>query len=306
MKKLDISWDGVADRTGYLFSFAKSLSCAVKHSPWREHAEDIVATSGFAFRMWVSSDLCPSATSMWEFKKQPEWAANGGFACSYVERLWGEDAVEEERRETAIGIIRASIERGIPAVAWDIGVPEWGLIVGYDDAARTFATLCVAGAGEMPYDRLGRREIPILSVLTVSERTDKPQEQILKDTMKLALSHLRGEEWCENACGLSAYPALIRHFEGEFNPDISWNMEYFLGTFGELKDYARRYFEKYGQSALAGLYSKVACAWRDAFDVKAAEDIAKPEVREKIAALLRTAQQKEEEAAAVMGGLLGA
>lgn len=300
MKKLNVTWDGVADPTGYLFSFAKALSCAVWHSPWPEYAEDIVVTSGFAFRLWVSSDLCPSATSMWEFKKQPAWAENGGFSCHYIERLWGEDDVEQERRSAAIDLIRASIERGVPAIAWDIGVPEWGLITGYDDAAQTFATLSITGAGEMPYDQLGKREIPILSVLTIAEKTDKLQEQILKDTIKLALSHYKGEEWCENACGLAAYPALIRHFEGDFNSDVSWNMEYFLGTYGGLKYYAWKYFEKYGQSELAALYSEIYRAWQEAFHIKTGEDITKPEVRAKIAALLKTAQQKEEDAAAAM------
>jgi len=304
MKKLDVSWDGIADRTGYLFSFAKSLACTLKHSPWPEYAEDIIASSGFAFRMWVSHDLCPSATSMWEFKKQPVWVENGGFACHYVERLWGQEAVEEERRKAAVDMIRASVDRGMPAISWDIGVPEWGLIVGYDDHTQTFSTLSVMREGEMPYSQLGRREIPILSVLTVMEKTDKSQEQILQDTMRLALSHLKGEEWCENAGGLKAYPALIKHFEGEFNPDESWNMEYFLGTFGGLKYYAWKYFEKYGQSELVGLYSEIERAWREAFGIKTGEDITKQETREKIAALLKTAQQKEEEAAAVMSGLV--
>ena len=51
MKELNITWEGVHDDTGFLFSFAKSLSCAVKKSPWPEYADDIIATSGFAFRM---------------------------------------------------------------------------------------------------------------------------------------------------------------------------------------------------------------------------------------------------------------
>ena len=49
MKKLNISWEGVGDTTGYLFSFAKCLSAAVRHSPYHELAEDIVASSGFCF-----------------------------------------------------------------------------------------------------------------------------------------------------------------------------------------------------------------------------------------------------------------
>jgi len=33
-EKINITWEEIHDATGYLFSFAKSLSCAVKNSPW--------------------------------------------------------------------------------------------------------------------------------------------------------------------------------------------------------------------------------------------------------------------------------
>ena len=48
MKKLRVSWEGVHDSTVYLFSFAKSLAAAVKHSPYSDLAEDVVAASGVA------------------------------------------------------------------------------------------------------------------------------------------------------------------------------------------------------------------------------------------------------------------
>jgi hypothetical protein len=300
MIKLNITWDGIPDSTGYLFSFAKSLACAVKNSPWAEYAEDIIASSGFAFRMWVAADLCPSATSIWEFRKQRSWTASGGFDCEYTERLWGEDAIEEERRLTAIAQIKRSIDNGIPAISWDIGVPEWGLNIGYDDETATFATLSITGEGEMPYALLGKRELPLLSVLTITGKTDKPQEDIVQDTMKLAVSHLCGEEWCENTNGLEAYPALIKHFEGEFNPDSAWNMEYFLGTYGALKEYAWKFFHKYGQAELSDIYEAVFKDWSEAFRLKTQDDITNAEVRGKIVALLKDAQNKETEAVELM------
>jgi hypothetical protein len=300
MKKLDITWDGVSDPTGYLFSFAKALACAVQNSSWHDKAEDIIATSGFAFRMWVAVDLCPSATSIWDFDSQKPWVENGGLTCEYVGRYWGQDDIEEQKRLEAIAIIKKSIDNGIPAIAWDIGVPEWGLVTGYDDAAQMFSVLAVSGEGEMPYDALGRRELPLLSVLTITGASDKSQKEILKDTMKLAARHLQGNEWCDNAKGLAAYPALISHFEAEFNPDVSWNMEYYLGTFGALKYFAWKYFEKTGQMQLAALYKAVYDAWQEAFRVKTSEDISLADEREKIAVLLAHAYENETQAVEVM------
>jgi len=307
MKKLNINWDGVNDSTGYLFSFAKSLSCAVKNSPWAEYAEDIIATSGFAFRMWVSADLCASATSIWQFDMQKPWVENGGLSCDYVGRYWGQDDIEEERRLQAIANIKKSIDNGIPAVSWDIGVPEWGLITGYDDETQMFNVLAINdfgnsdnGGAQMPYDQLGKREIPILSVLTVTGKTEKSAESILRDTKKLAVSHLKGEEWCDNAKGLEAYPALIRHFEEDFNPEASWNLEYFLGTYAPLKYYAWKYFDKMKEMELAAIYKAVYEAWQDAFNIKTTQDITLDETRAKIASLLKSAHANEIKAVEIM------
>lgn len=308
MKKLNIAWEGIHDSTGYLFSFAKSLACAVKNSPWPEYAEDIIATSGFAFRMWVSADLCPSATSIWDFELQKPCVENGGFICDYVGRYWEQDNIEEEKRLEAIAKIKKSIDNGVPAVSWDIGVPEWGLITGYDDDARMFSILAINEdpaspayvVSQMPYDQLGKREIPILSVLTVTGRSDKSQESILHDTKKLAVTHLTGGEWCDNAAGLDAYPALISHFEENFNPDLSWNMEYFLGTFGALKYYAWKYFEKMRQEELAAIYKDVYQAWLESFITKTSRDINLLEVRERISTLLKSAHENEVRAAEMM------
>ena len=302
-KQLNISWDGVQDATGYLFSFAKSLSAAIKNSSYAEKAEDIVATSGFAFRMWVNTDLCPSATSIWGFDGQKPWVENGGLSCKYVGRYWGEDAVEEKRRLEAITNIKESINRGIPAVSWDIGVPEWGLITGYDDDTQLFTTLAVNGQGEMAYDLLGKRELPILSVLTITGKSDKTDEAVLYDTMKLAITHLNGGEWCDNAKGLNAYPALITIFEENSDIASSWNAEYFLGTYGALKEYAYKYFEKAGQVELAEIYKAVFNAWNEAFKIKTSKDATLSDIREKIASLLNFAYDKEKQAVQIMESL---
>lgn len=301
MKKLSITWEGVNDTTGYLFSFAKSLSAAVKNSPYNELFEDIVATSGFAFRMWVAADLCPSAMSTWAFNQQKPWVENGGLSCDYIERLWGQEDVEEERRLAAIEMIKSSIDDGIAVISWDIDVPEWGLVIGYDDRLQKLATLSITGVeGEMDYVQLGKRELPILNVLTITGKTNKSQEAIISDSLKLAKSHLNGEEWCDNAKGLEAYSELEKHFEGDFNPDISWNMEYYVGTYSALKWYAWRFFERYGLTELARLYKTVFECWQKAFEIKKTTDMSVVDNRQAILQLLKTAEDCERAAVKLM------
>ncbi len=298
MKKMNITWDGIYDSTGYLFSFAKALCCAVKNSPFAEAAEEIVASSGFAFRMWVSPDLCPSATSMWQFDRQKNWVERGGISCQYIERMWGQEDVEEERRQEAVQLIRQSIDSGIPVINWDIVVCEWGLITGYDDESETFAVLPITGQeGEMAYSQLGKREIPILSVLAVTGKAEQSQEEIVRETLDIAKNHLLGNEWCENACGLAAYPALVKHLESEeAEMACSWNMEYFLGTYAPLKWYAWKFFERHGLQELASLYHSVYENWQKAFEMKKSLDLSDRQNRQAVAELLKQAEVWEKQA----------
>ena len=308
MTRLKLTCDRIHDSTGYLFSFAKSLSCTVKNSPWPEYAEDIIATSGFAFRMWISDDLCPSSTSIWDFDSQKIWVENGGLTCDYVGRYWEQDDIEEEKRLQAIEMIKNSIDMGIPAVSWDISGMEWGLITGYDDEAKMFYPLTLhAGYADpkispfidgtkMPYEWLGKWQLSILSVLTITGKSDKSQEDILRDTIKLAVSHLAGEEWCENDKGLKAYPALIRHFETGFDPNLTRNAEYCLGTFGALKYYAWKYFEKMKQNELAEIYKTVYESWMEVFRIKTHEDVTRSEICTRICSLLNSAYEHENKA----------
>lgn len=302
MKKLDTAWNEIFDSTGYLFSFAKALSCAVKNSAYSEYAEDIVASSGFAFRMWVASDLCPSETSIWDFGRQPEWIQNGGLTVTHTNCCWQPENVLNDARSDTMPKIKASIDRGIPVVAWDIGVCEWGLLVGYDDETQTFATLCINGSnGEMDYAKLGNREMPMLNVVTITGKTDKAQADLISDTKAIAKAHLIGNEWCENAQGLAAYQRLTDILERKDSAlAASWNMEYTLGTFGALKWYAWRFFEKYGETELAELYKTVYESWQKAFKLKKTTDMSLAENRAAVSELLKKALKCEEAALCLM------
>lgn len=304
MKKLHVSFDGITDTTGYLFSLAKCFAAVLNSGCYQEYAEDIIAASGFAFRMWADKkQLCPSATSIWEFRKQKEWFENSGLTCSYVERLWGEDAVQEERRTAAIELIKKSVQQGNAVVSWDISGCEWGIITGYDDDTRSLSTLKVNEEEDsIAYEKLGLLELPILSVLAVSGKEPKEAAQIVADTKKLAAAHLTGTEWCDNdnTSGLAVYDTMISFIKDTLTADTAWNLEYYLGTYAALKWHAWKFFEKYNEPALAQLYQTVYEAWQGAFDVKRTRDVTECAAKTELTAFLSTAKNAEEKAAGLM------
>lgn len=297
MKNLQVSFEGTKDTTGYLFSMMKCLSAVCRCSEYKEYADDIIATSGFAFRMWATKDLCPSAMSIWEFRKQKEWVENGGLLCNYVERMWEEELLEEERRLEALQKIKDTIDKGVAAVAWDLGDVEWGIIKGYDEEEKKLITLRIDGKEDyLPYEKLGKGEIPILSVLTVIGSRQKEAGQLLADTKSLAVSHLRGEEWCDNSKGIEAYDTIIDYMGKDEVTELPWELEYYLGTYAALKWYAYKYFEKNQEEELAVLYESIHNAWQEAFEILSVGNIEVAEKRDSIVSLLKKAKAKEESA----------
>lgn len=226
----------------------------------------------------------------------------GGYELeSYVERLWGQEDLEEERRNEAVQMIRESIDRGVAAVVWDLSGSEWGLATGYDEEKQIFYTLKINGNEEqISYTQLGKLSIPILSVLTITGRTNKESGQIVADTKALAAGHLRGREWCDNASGLAAYDTIIGFIQDKLDSESAWNLEYYLGTYAALKWYAWKFFEKYQENELTELYKNVYQLWQEAFDTKCSSDVAEETVRTKIAGLLKQAKEAETQAVEIM------
>ena len=297
MKNLQVSFEGTKDTTGYLFSFAKCLSTILRSGEYSEYADDIIASSGFAFRMWAAKDLCPSAMSIWEFRKQKEWVENGGLICAYVERMWEEEHLEKERRLEAIKRIKDTIDNGVAAVAWDMGDCEWGIVKGYDEDAQTLYTLKIDGREDcIPYEKLGKCEIPILSVLTVTGKQEKDKKQLLADTKALATAHLCGEEWCDNAKGLAAYDTIIGFITENTAAELPWELEYYLGTYAALKWYAWKFFEKYQDNECTVIYRTIHTAWQNAFDILRDEKISVEAKRKEIVEQLNRAKETEMEA----------
>lgn len=303
MRSLDITWEhGVKDTTGLLFSYAKALGTSVKNSPYSEIAEDVIATSGFAFRMWVDEQqLSASVMSKWELDGQKIWVENSGLKCDYVGCRIEDNNSPKEIKMEAVTIIETSINQGIPAVAWNIEGCEWGLITGYDKEKECFSILSITGnQNRMSYDLLGIGEHPYLSVLTLTGKSEKSQEDILKDTLKMAAGHLMGEEHSEYKTGLEAYPAFLRFFEEDSVDNLDWNREYYLGTYTGLKYYAYQYFIKQEMSVLAELYQRVYENWKKSFDLKRAHVGMNESTRNQIRELLKEAYEAEKVAVEFM------
>ena len=266
----------------------------------------VMGTSGFAFRIWVSKVLCPSAMSVFDWANiLPEAVELNGFHARHISRFWGEGDKEEERREEARKAIISAVDQGIPAIAWDVSDCEWGLIIGYDLETQEYQALTNDGWPEvqLPFNQLGQREIKILSVIIPDGPNERSRDVIIRRSLEIAVSHAEQREWMDRPDyqdGIPAYElwaSVIEHGQ----PAELKNAWYYAAHYYGARYYAHHYIEKIaGQNhslrQAAEFYAKVATHLKPVWEACAALNRLTAPVRADLAENIRKAGQAEAEA----------
>jgi len=182
---------------------------------------EIMGATGEAFRLGVARGCS------WRGISTHDWAYAAQLA---MERLGREarlfarkrDAVDApERGIQLLRLLHESVDRGVPAVVWNLEINEFGLVYGYDDGARTFAYRGHRRpASAWAYERLGRgREEPELFALAIGDRIAPPATD--GGTIAGLIRHVAGDEppMPGFAFGLNGYRLWLDAAErGELDP----------------------------------------------------------------------------------------
>lgn len=257
MKKIDnIAW--YTDKTaparkepGLQHSYYSSLATIIKYKYGKVDPVWLMGTSGMAFRIWVNKGLCPSAMSIFDWSQiLPQAPAQYGMDYKYISRLWHENDVKDKRQIEAIKAIKEAINNNTPAIVWDIELPEWGLITGYDDEKSEFITLsCLQNRGTMKYELLGERAVKVLSVMIIGNKKHTiAEKEVIDSSLKTAVAHWSKREWMERPeyeDAAEAYDywadAIVTGTKEKTNYDFA---KYYADCYCSSKCYARDYLKR--------------------------------------------------------------
>ncbi len=194
---------------GLAHSYPAALATTLRLMRGDVDPVELMGASAFAFRIFVNEVFCPSAMSMFSFADLlPEAVAQAGLHGRHIGRFWDEDELEEERRAEAHAAILEAIARGVPAVVWDVAEAEWGLILDLDEGAGAYRTLtCRSEHGSLPFTRLGRNGIDILSVVIPGGSNDRDPDTIRRNALGAAVVHAAGGEWIDRPQYQNGLPA---------------------------------------------------------------------------------------------------
>lgn len=291
------------------FSFTHALASSLHAMGCTLDRRIITGASGFAFRIWVEKTLCLSAMSTFDFiSLLKAGVILCGYTCTHITRLWDQEGMEKERREQAHEAIKSAVDDGRAPIAWDIGIPEWGLIAGYDDEKQEYETIDCRGIyGSMPYTQLGKREIPILAVTIPLRPTGETLLDLAPRTVALAICHAHGLEVSfGNDIGLAAYPAwaaLIKTVD-----QTGFNSQYYAGIYAHLRSCAGSYLQylaaghsKFEPAAQA--YTKTAELLKVACDARNDPSFPTPALLDKMESMILAAYEMEKTGIKELEGL---
>lgn len=179
---------------------------------------DVMGYTSWAFRINIHARTVniggPYASLSWgEVFRQG--MMNLGYNCKSI----GEPNLtppSPQQLQEALLFVQSSIDNGIPALAWDLFVPEFGIIYGYDDRQQLLNCKDTAEDGLLPYYKLGRGRIGELFVLGVIDTFEVDETVALRGALDMIIEHAfkhqprHDEEPYRN--GLAGYEAWIQAF----------------------------------------------------------------------------------------------
>lgn len=180
-----------------------------------------------AFRIMIDPEevnIAGYSSYEWPYHHQEQFA-NLGVQTRYAGGPTDIPPTPEELQR-ALELIHWSLDRGIPVLAWDLFLPEFGIIYGYNDETRTLRCRDVMKDGELPYEKLGRGQVSELYVMAITEISPVYKKTMLRGALRMAVQHAREirfkREHSRFRNGLAGYDAWIEAF-GKRKIDVHGN-----------------------------------------------------------------------------------
>jgi len=203
---------------------------------------DVMGYSGHAFRITIDRQTVnPAAPTVYSpYDLMGRAFELFGFK---VEEVGFPAPATPEQLEQFISFVQASIDKGLPVTGWDLFIPEFGIIYGYDHERQELYARDVEKDGAVAYSELNNRRYNFLHAMAISDSRPVEHLSILRQSLKRSIAFSKGElqkpdhEPFRN--GLAGYDAWIEAF-GNGKIDVVGNA-YNLAIIADAREFAVKF-----------------------------------------------------------------
>ncbi|MBD3160664.1 MAG: hypothetical protein GF346_00850 [Candidatus Eisenbacteria bacterium] len=144
--------------------------------------------TGHAFALNVHASLCPSGPTAWDMRPTHRLERNLGVDARFVFADRGRGDLVRARRD-AWDLIRSAIDDGIPCYAWELAIPEYAVVYGYDGEELLFSGPGSGDEGRTRWDALGESGIGIVEAAAVRRGSPARDHAVLAGAVAFAWDH---------------------------------------------------------------------------------------------------------------------
>jgi len=217
---------------------------------------DVMGYSGHAFRITIDRETVnPAAPTVYSpYDLMGRTFILFGFK---VEQVGIPTPATPEQLESFISFIQTSIDKGVPVTGWDLFIPEFGIIYGYDHEKQVLYARDVEKDGEIAYSEINNRRYNFLHAMAITDSLPVDILSVLKQSMERSIAFSKGElqkpEHEPFRNGLAGYDAWIEAYT-KHNINVPGNA-YNLAVIADAREFAVKFFNSFrdkwrGQTAL--------------------------------------------------------
>lgn len=155
-----------------------------------------------------------------------------------------------KKQKEAWDMVKRSIDAGIPCYGWEMDIPEYYLVYGYDDDGYYFTGPGDAGVlvdeGYKPWRELGGSEIGVVEMYSVGPGRAADDTLTVKKALEFALEHA-SEKWAHPnyRAGLAGYDIWIETLEN--GRATGHGMAYNTAVWAECRFFAPHFLKEASQ-----------------------------------------------------------
>ncbi len=144
--------------------------------------------TGHAFVMNMHEQVCASGPTTWRSEHLGRLLANlgGKENAIFTHR---EDPAFREKRQVAWSHVRQCLDRKVPCYGWELKVPEYYVVCGYDETGYFISGPHADAEGPVPWDSLAEGEIGCLYLTGVEACDPAPDRKVVRDAVTFAIDH---------------------------------------------------------------------------------------------------------------------
>lgn len=151
----------------------------------------LFGATGHAFILNIHEVVCPSGPTAWNYMRLLELCRNLGVE---VDTVSGQKSDKDfaHKQERAFRMVRESIDKGIPCYGWELAIPEFYVIHGYDENGYYYRDFDNSSKGPKPWTELGDTGIGMLEVHAVKECEPADDSTTIKESIGYILEISQG------------------------------------------------------------------------------------------------------------------